>query len=158
MSLIKNGERLRSFLEAEKIPVNRPIIAVQPFSLWQYKEWGSDNYSELIRRITSRYELPVILTGSPDEAARAKSLTSDCGPNVYNLAGKTTHRHARRRLEGQRFIHRGGQRWNAHRGSSWHSDRNHLRSVRARFMGAQGTSPYGHSPQAPLRPLPTKGL
>ena len=89
-SLINKRQAVGRLFGAEKIPVNRPIIAVQPFSLWQYKEWGSDNYSELIRRITSRYELPVILTGSPDEAARASSLASECGPNVYNLAGKTS--------------------------------------------------------------------
>jgi ADP-heptose:LPS heptosyltransferase len=30
---------INSLLKAEHIPANRPLIAIQPFSLWQYKEW-----------------------------------------------------------------------------------------------------------------------
>lgn len=88
-----SGERrqaVRRLFEAERIPVDRPIVAVQPFSLWQYKEWGRDKTIQLIRHLTSRYKLPVIITGSPEEAARASSMARDCGTGVHNLAGKTT--------------------------------------------------------------------
>lgn len=83
-------QAVERLLESEGVPGDRPIVAVQPFSLWQYKEWGRDKYLQLIRRLTAKYELSVAITGSPDEAARASSLAGDCGPSVYNLAGKTS--------------------------------------------------------------------
>jgi len=74
----------------EHIPTDRAVVAVQPFSLWQYKEWGIENYIQLIDRITTEYRLPVIITGSPDERERAASIATRFGKNVFNLAGKTT--------------------------------------------------------------------
>ena len=74
----------------QHIPVTRPIIALQPFSIWRYKEWGMDKHIELLRRITSKYELPVIITGSPDETDRASALTGRFGPHVFNLVGRTS--------------------------------------------------------------------
>jgi len=74
----------------EKIPLDQPIIAVQPFSLWQYKEWGRDKYIQLINWIDMEYKLPIIITGSPDERTRAEEITKMCGQNVYNIAGKTS--------------------------------------------------------------------
>jgi lipopolysaccharide heptosyltransferase II len=74
----------------EQVPPNRPIIALQPFSSWQYKELETSKYIELIRQITSEYGLPVCLVGSADERQRAKAIARDCGPGAYNLAGKTS--------------------------------------------------------------------
>ena len=74
----------------EEVPLDRPVIALHPFSLWKYKEWGMDKYIQLINRIGSKYELPVIITGSPDERERAATLEKMCGKLVYNFAGKTS--------------------------------------------------------------------
>jgi predicted lipopolysaccharide heptosyltransferase III len=87
------SEKLKKVQELffeKHIPGNRPIIALQPFSIWQYKEWGNTKYIQLIHHITSKYGLPVIITGSPDERTRASALAADCGPRAFNLAGKTT--------------------------------------------------------------------
>jgi heptosyltransferase-3 len=82
--------RAAAIFRGEKIPLDRPIIAVQPFSLWQYKEWGIDKYIELIDRIRSKYKLSIVITGSPDERARAAEIIKMRGENVHNLAGKTS--------------------------------------------------------------------
>lgn len=73
-----------------KIPVDRPVIAVQPFSLWQYKEWGQDNYIQLINWIGSAYKLPVVITGSLDERQRSEKIVKMCNNYAYNLAGMTS--------------------------------------------------------------------
>ena len=78
------------FFDEERIPRDRPIIALQPFSLWQYKELSLPKYVDLIRQITPRYGLPVILVGSSDERARASAIAARCGTEVFNLAGKTS--------------------------------------------------------------------
>jgi ADP-heptose:LPS heptosyltransferase len=79
-----------ALFKKEKIPSGLPVVAVQPFSLWQYKEWGTDKYVELINRIRLEYKLPVIITGSPDETGRAEEMVKMCGENVFNFAGKTS--------------------------------------------------------------------
>lgn len=73
----------------ENVPQDRPIIAIQPFCLWQYKEWGAEKYIQLIQQIRTAYNFPVIITGSPEERVRADRITESCGNHVYNLAGKT---------------------------------------------------------------------
>ena len=47
--------------KGEKIPLDRPVIALQPFSLWKYKEWGIEKFSRLINWIGSEYKLPVVI-------------------------------------------------------------------------------------------------
>ncbi len=74
----------------EKVPPDRPVIAIHPFSLWKYKEWGMDKYVQLMNWIGSEYKLPIIITGSPDERERAVTLKKMCGKHVYNFAGKTS--------------------------------------------------------------------
>ncbi|HUU39474.1 MAG TPA: glycosyltransferase family 9 protein, partial [Desulfatiglandales bacterium] len=33
-------EKAVELFRKEKVPLDRPVIALQPFSLWEYKEWG----------------------------------------------------------------------------------------------------------------------
>jgi len=74
----------------KNIPSSRPVIAIQPFSLWQYKEWGMDKYVRLINRIQTEYNLSIIITGSSDERYRVNWVVKNCKHNVYNFAGKTS--------------------------------------------------------------------
>jgi predicted lipopolysaccharide heptosyltransferase III len=80
-------------LEGEKVPSELPIIAIQPFSLWRYKEWGVHKYIQLIQRILSEYKVTIVITGSGDEYERAKNIVDHCKDNgryVFNMAGKTS--------------------------------------------------------------------
>ena len=83
-------KEVKSVFRNENISSDLPIVAVQPFSLWKYKEWGMEKYAALIRWIVSEYGFPVIVSGSPEEKARADALKKMSGPNVYNFAGKTS--------------------------------------------------------------------
>ena len=83
-------EMARRLLNNENIPPVPPAIAVQPFSLWQYKEWGARKFSRLIEQIRTEFNLPVIIVGSPDERERAERIKNNCGTGVYNMAGKTS--------------------------------------------------------------------
>ncbi|MCK4787140.1 MAG: glycosyltransferase family 9 protein [Desulfobacteraceae bacterium] len=83
-------QKAAALFRKEKIPSDQPVIALQPFSLWQRKEWGIKKYSQLINWISSEYRFPVIITGSAEERGRAAEITKMCGDNVFNLAGKTS--------------------------------------------------------------------
>jgi len=76
--------------KAENIKLERPVIAIQPFSLWPYKEWSVNKYVDLIQRISDEYDFSIIITGSPDEREKAHELIKKSGRHVHNFAGKTT--------------------------------------------------------------------
>jgi heptosyltransferase-3 len=80
----------QALLRNEGVPYDRPMVAVQPFSLWKYKEWGSKNYAGLINWLISNYNVSVIITGSRGERPKADALMKECTRNTYNLAGKTS--------------------------------------------------------------------
>ncbi len=87
-------ERTAQILKREDVPSELPIIAIQPFSLWRYKEWSTDKYIKLIQRIISEYRVSIVITGSQDESERAKALVGGCEgwgrQVVFDLAGKTS--------------------------------------------------------------------
>lgn len=83
-------QKARALLKNEGVPSVRPIIAVQPFSLWKYKEWGVDKYIQLIDWLISEYNVSIIITGSFDERERAGEIIKKCRQNTYNLAGETS--------------------------------------------------------------------
>jgi predicted lipopolysaccharide heptosyltransferase III len=88
-------------LNKEGIPSDWPIIAIQPFSLWGYKEWSIHKYAQLIQWILSARCISIVITGSQHERERAKDLIDRCAGHgfeghegrdrqVFNLAGKTS--------------------------------------------------------------------
>jgi len=86
----KKTKEAKKLLQSIGIAGPKPIIAIQPFSLWPYKEWETHKYIELIQWLTTSLKMSVIITGSPDEHDRIKQITNSIDtPGVYNLAGKT---------------------------------------------------------------------
>ena len=83
-------KKVRVLFKKENIPTNHPAIAIQPFSLWEYKEWAMEKYAALVRWIVSEYGFPVIITGSLEEREKADEIIKTGGPNIYNFAGKTS--------------------------------------------------------------------
>ena len=77
-------------IEDEKIPPNIPLIAVQPFSLWPYKELSNEKYIKIIRRLADLGLFSVCITGTAGERERAQQIVAKCERNVFNLAGRTS--------------------------------------------------------------------
>lgn len=83
-------EKIRFLLEREGIFQDKKLVAVQPFSLWQYKEWGKEKYVTLIRWLVAEYGAAVLVTGSAAERERAEEIVRSCGAGCYNFAGETS--------------------------------------------------------------------
>jgi predicted lipopolysaccharide heptosyltransferase III len=79
-----------NLFSSEKIPGNRPLLAFHPFSLWRYKEWQVNSCVKLIDDVQHRYDMTIIITGSPDERDRADQVVARCRTSPFNLAGKTS--------------------------------------------------------------------
>ncbi|MFZ5563938.1 MAG: glycosyltransferase family 9 protein [Thermodesulfobacteriota bacterium] len=77
-------------LEQEGVGQERPLVTVQPFSLWAYKEWGDAKYADLISQLLAKHDVQVLIIGSPAEADRAEAIVRQVGGGrVHSLAGKT---------------------------------------------------------------------
>lgn len=88
-----SSERLADadeLLAAHGLEGRDKMIAVQPFSLWSYKEWKKEKMAALIRRLHEEHGLPVLIVGGPDERDKAEEIAALVGEGVYNLAGKTS--------------------------------------------------------------------
>ena len=83
-------EKIRVLCEEAALPRDKKIVAVQPFSLWQYKEWGTEKYIALIQWLVAEYGVAVLVTGSAAERERAEEIVRNCGAGCYNFAGKTS--------------------------------------------------------------------
>lgn len=83
-------EKIRGLFEEAALLENKKIVAVQPFSLWQYKEWGKEKYIALIRGLVTEHGAVVLVTGSVAEKDRAEEIVRSCGAGCYNFAGKTS--------------------------------------------------------------------
>ena len=91
--LFVSAEKLKRadvILKREGEHINDPIIAIQPFALWKYKEWGMNKYVKLIDFIGTEYGFPILITGSAEERKRAEEIINKCRVNVHNLAGRTS--------------------------------------------------------------------
>ena len=86
----KRKKMALSILKREKVPFDRPIIAIHPCSLWKYKEWRTSEFVSLIDYISINYNCTVVITGSKEERRRIKEMIKKCKTRVFNLAGRTS--------------------------------------------------------------------
>jgi heptosyltransferase-3 len=87
----KKRQEVSALFAEEKISKDRPLVAVQPFSLWRYKDWSFKKYALVINSISSEFRAQVVITGSPAETDRALQLMKICPKDtVHNLVGKTS--------------------------------------------------------------------
>jgi len=69
------------------------------------RRWGTDNYTELIKTIISRYNLKVILIGASEDKVEGDKISAATGAiDVLNLAGKTSLRETAAILSHARFF------------------------------------------------------
>jgi len=68
---------------------NKPLIAFQPFSIWQYKQWPEPNNSSFIEWLIGRYQARVLIMGTANQAQEAEAMSVRNPAFTHNLAGKT---------------------------------------------------------------------
>ncbi|MFQ6008831.1 MAG: lipopolysaccharide heptosyltransferase II, partial [Candidatus Zixiibacteriota bacterium] len=69
------------------------------------RRWGTENYTELVKVIITRFNLKVVLMGSTDDKRVGEDIAASAGTKkVINIAGKTTLREAAAILSNARFF------------------------------------------------------
>lgn len=82
--------KIDGFLKEEMIESSRMFVAVQPFSLWRYKEWGKEKYIALVRWLIEEQGATVFITGSALEQEQTEEIVRNFYKRCYNFAGKTS--------------------------------------------------------------------
>lgn len=88
----ESEQKVRRIIAAENIAAKNSWISINPFSRWSYKEWGIDNWRQLLSFVWKKYGLPSVIIGSEEERERAAKLFQNTSSPVYNLAGLTALR------------------------------------------------------------------
>lgn len=94
MELGSNSEserRVEKFFE--KIPMT-PETKVIGFVLgsspaWATKRWPLSYFEELAERLVDKFDIRILLIGSPDEQDIAELFNPEISPNIHNLVGQT---------------------------------------------------------------------
>ena len=81
-------EAVSARLRAAGLPA-KGFLAVCPFSRWPAKAWSTDRYAAVLGRLGTRGVGPAVVTGSDEEAARARELVAGLPPGTaVSIAGE----------------------------------------------------------------------
>jgi lipopolysaccharide heptosyltransferase III len=81
--------RVKNLFAEEGIDDNY-LITLNPFSRWKYKEYGYDNWVEIIDWLWKDYEIATLIVGAAEEKEQSEVITKRCRGRVFNFTGKTT--------------------------------------------------------------------
>jgi ADP-heptose:LPS heptosyltransferase len=84
-------ERIRALVPFD--PARQRLVLINPNAseLLPHRRWMPERYAELIRRILAGYDdVVVMITGAPEERARAEELVSGAGPRSVSFAGQSS--------------------------------------------------------------------
>jgi heptosyltransferase-2 len=70
----------------------RPLVGVNPGSVWATKRWNAKGYSQFIKLLKARQDCDVVIFGGPQDAQIAGAIKEACGSDCINLAAKLTLR------------------------------------------------------------------
>ena len=65
-------------------------VSINPFSRWQYKEWGYHNWIRIVDWLWSDLGIASVLIGSPGERDKATRIADNCRGHIINIAGLTS--------------------------------------------------------------------
>jgi ADP-heptose:LPS heptosyltransferase len=84
-------ERIRTLVPFD--PARQRLVLINPNAseLLPHRRWMPERYAELIRRIVAGYaDVVVLITGAPEERARAEELVRASGPRAASFAGQSS--------------------------------------------------------------------
>ena len=86
----KVKERAKQLLDNEGVTAASRWITLNPFSRWQYKEWGYEKWVQIFDWLSEEYGISTVIVGAPEEREKSINIASKCKGQIFNLTGKTT--------------------------------------------------------------------
>jgi len=70
------------------ITESKPIIGVNPGSVWPTKRWSQHGFAQLIRLLQEKFACQVVLFGGAEDAPVVGDVMTACGATAINLVGE----------------------------------------------------------------------
>lgn len=86
----KAKRKAEQILNADNITNFHRWLTLNPFSRWQYKEWGHGKWVHVVDWLWEEYGIPTVIVGASQERGKAVNIANKCRGKIFNLAGKTT--------------------------------------------------------------------
>jgi len=86
----KVRDSVNQLLDREGVTAMARWITINPFSRWQYKEWGYEKWVRIINWLWEEYEISTVIVGATGEREKSIDIAKKCHDQVFNLTGRTT--------------------------------------------------------------------
>ena len=86
----KVKKRVGQLLDHEGVTAVNRWITLNPFSRWQYKEWGYEKWVQIVDWLWEEYGISTVIVGAPEEREKSIDIADNCKEKIFNLTGKTT--------------------------------------------------------------------
>ena len=86
----KVKKRAKKLLDGDGVTAVSRWITLNPFSRWQYKEWGHEKWVQTIDWLWEEYGISTVIVGAPGERKKAIDIVSKCRGQIFNLTGRTS--------------------------------------------------------------------
>lgn len=80
----------KDFFGKHHIEVNRPIIGINPGSIWATKRWLPEYFADVARYAEQEMNAQVVLFGGPDDVTLAHDISERAGGSPVIAAGEAT--------------------------------------------------------------------
>jgi heptosyltransferase-3 len=86
----KVKKRAEKLLDGDGVMAVSQWITLNPFSRWQYKEWGHEKWAQVIDWLWEEYGIATVIVGVSEERKKSINIANNCKEKIFNLTGKTT--------------------------------------------------------------------
>ena len=86
----KVRKSVKQLLNGEGVTVVSRWITLNPFSRWQYKEWGYEKWVRIVDWLWEKYGISTVIVGAPEEREKSIDIVKKCRGQVFNITGRTT--------------------------------------------------------------------
>ena len=84
---VKN--KIKYLLADLEIEAGQDLIAINPFTSWESKDWLQERYAQLADRLRTALEARVLFTGGPSDKEGVAQIMAAMDEKAHNLAGET---------------------------------------------------------------------
>jgi lipopolysaccharide heptosyltransferase II len=74
----------------ERVPLNLPLIIINPGANWYPKRWPLENFTELIKKVKEQFPVNILITGAYKDKDLSQSIIRESGREVFDFTGRTT--------------------------------------------------------------------
>jgi heptosyltransferase-2 len=85
-------ERVEQLFRSLAIDITRPVIGINPGSVWPTKRWAAESFAQLVDLLKAQTDCEVVLFGGPEDIELATQIQQLSQARVVSLAGKTSLR------------------------------------------------------------------